>query len=145
MQGVGYGMGMDLHKSQFLDGCPDGSGTKTKSYEPCLKAYGCVSILLVLNVHNPTYLGSRGKPFFLNEFFCLPIVDNNVWIHLYIWPQLTIPKLRELCSWLLPMQLTPFLIYPTLILSHSSLGELWDRIKNEDNCMGRSQERSSLN
>jgi hypothetical protein len=29
-----YGMGMDLYKSQFLDGCPDGSGTKTTSYKP---------------------------------------------------------------------------------------------------------------
>ncbi len=32
-----------------------------------------------------------------------------------------------------------------LILSHSSPSELWDRIKNGVNCMGRSQEQSSLN
>ena len=26
--------GNGLYKSRFLDGCPDGSGTKTKLYEP---------------------------------------------------------------------------------------------------------------
>ncbi len=31
-KGVGYGMEMDSYKSQILDGGPDGSGTKTKSY-----------------------------------------------------------------------------------------------------------------
>jgi hypothetical protein len=36
-------------------------------------------------------------------------------------------------------------INSVLILSHSSLGELWERIKNEDDCMGRSREQSSLN
>ncbi len=43
---------------------------------------------LVLNVHIPAYLGSRGKPFFQNfQVFCvcLPIVDwyNFVYINLY--------------------------------------------------------------
>jgi hypothetical protein len=27
-------MGMDVYKSRFLDGCPDGFGTKMKSYQP---------------------------------------------------------------------------------------------------------------
>jgi hypothetical protein len=72
-------MGMDLSKSRFLDDCPDGSGTKTKSYKPVSQIVRArVSIFLVLNVHIPTYLGSRGEPFFwISKFFlfCLPMVD----------------------------------------------------------------------
>ncbi len=54
-------------------GCPDGSGTKKKSYKPASQiACISVSIVLVLNVHIPTYLGSRKKPFFWNlKFFLL--------------------------------------------------------------------------
>jgi len=58
----------------------------------------------------------------------------------YVWPQLTTPKLRELRSQLLPMQFTPFLIFRS-----SSMRNLLLKIKNGVNCMGRSQERSSLN
>jgi hypothetical protein len=39
---------------------------------------------LVINVHIPAYLGSRGKPFFWNfEVFlwCLPIVDQYKFVH----------------------------------------------------------------
>ncbi len=39
---------------------------------------------LVLNVHIPTYLGSRGKPFFRNSkvfLLCLPIVDQYEFVH----------------------------------------------------------------
>ncbi len=63
-----------------------------------------------------------------------------IWFLLYVWPQLTTLKLRKLRSQLLPMKLTP-----SLILSHSPLGELWNRIKNKDTCWGRSWQRSSLN
>jgi hypothetical protein len=28
------GIGMDLYKTQFLDGCPDGSGKKLEMYKP---------------------------------------------------------------------------------------------------------------
>jgi hypothetical protein len=51
-----------------------GSGTKTKSYEP-VSQIACisVSIFLVLNVHIPTYLVSRGKPFFWNSRFFLVV------------------------------------------------------------------------
>ncbi len=41
-------------------------------------------IFLVLNVHIPVYLGSRGKPFFQNfEVFlvCLPIVDQYKFVY----------------------------------------------------------------
>ncbi len=51
-------------------GCPDGSGTKTKSYVP-VSQIACVSVsnVLVLIVHISVYLGSRGKPFFWNLKF----------------------------------------------------------------------------
>jgi hypothetical protein len=58
-------MEMDSYKSRISDGGPDGSGTKTKSYEP-VSQITCisVSINLVLNVLILAYLGSRGEPFF---------------------------------------------------------------------------------
>jgi hypothetical protein len=58
-------MEMDLYKSQILDGGPDGSDTNMKLYKQ-VSQIACisVSIILVLNVHIPAYLGSRGKPFF---------------------------------------------------------------------------------
>jgi hypothetical protein len=53
-------------------GCPDGSGRKTKSYKPVAQiACVSVSIVLVLNVHIPVYLGSRRKPFLQNLRFFL--------------------------------------------------------------------------
>ncbi len=58
---------------------------------------------------------------------------------LYIWPQLTTPKLGSLSQ--APPGQWPYF----LILSLSSLGELWDRIKNGFNCMGRSWDMSSPN
>jgi hypothetical protein len=38
---------------------------------------------LVLNIHIPTYLGSRGKPFFETSkfFWCLPIVDKYEFVY----------------------------------------------------------------
>jgi hypothetical protein len=71
--GVGYGMEMDSYKSQILDGVL--VRTKMKFYEP-LSQIACVgvSIIFVLNVHIPTCLGSRGKPFFGTVFF---IVSAN--------------------------------------------------------------------
>jgi hypothetical protein len=63
-------MGMDLYKSQFLDGCHDGSGTKTNLYKPLSQiVWAHVSIFLVLNVHIPAYLGSKRKPFFWTNIF----------------------------------------------------------------------------
>jgi hypothetical protein len=63
---------MDLYKSWFLDGRPDGSGTKTKPYKHVSQiACMCVSFFLVLNVHIPLYLGSRRKPFFRTSKFFL--------------------------------------------------------------------------
>ncbi len=67
-----YGMDMDLYKSWFLDGCPDGSGTKTKPYEH-VSQIAClfVSFFWVLNVHIPLYLGSRRQSFFRTPKFFL--------------------------------------------------------------------------
>jgi hypothetical protein len=60
-------MEMDSFKSQILNGVLMGSGIKMKSYKP-VSEIECVSvsIVFVLNVHIPTYLGSRGKHFFWN-------------------------------------------------------------------------------
>jgi hypothetical protein len=43
-------------------GCPNGSGKKTKSYEP-VSQIACisVSVFFVLNELIPTYLGTRGN------------------------------------------------------------------------------------
>jgi hypothetical protein len=42
------------------------SGSNTKLYEPVSQiACVCVSIILVINIHIPLYLHSKGKPFFL--------------------------------------------------------------------------------
>jgi hypothetical protein len=77
-------MGMDLYKYRFLDGCPDGSGTKTKLYAPMSQIVRArISILLVLNVHIPMYLGSRGKPFFdlyVFSFFliCITLISKCI-------------------------------------------------------------------
>ncbi len=52
---------------------------------------------LVLNVHIPAYLGSRGKPFFCNfEVFllCQPIVDQYKFVYTNgdaIWHRFDIP------------------------------------------------------
>ena len=43
------------------------SGINTKFYDPVSQiASICVSIFLVLNIHIPLYLDSRGKSFFLD-------------------------------------------------------------------------------
>ena len=65
-----------------------------------------------------------------------PIAGNGI---LSIWPQLTTPKLREVLSQVPLGQWSYF-----LILSHGSLGELWDRIKIRVVCMGRSWDIRSL-
>jgi hypothetical protein len=77
-------MGMDLYKSQFSDGCPMGSGTKTKLYKPVSQiVWGHVSIFLEINLHIPAYLGSRWKPFFgLLIFFVLSADCRLVGIHI---------------------------------------------------------------
>ena len=70
-----YGMEMDLYKSRILDGVLVQNkilwaGVSNRMHQ-CLN-------FLVLNVHIPTYLGSRGKPFLeTSKFFlvCLPIID----------------------------------------------------------------------
>ncbi len=68
-------------------GCPDGSGTKTKSYE-LVSQIACVSRqclnFLVLNVHIPAYLGSRGKPLFRNFFFGVSADHRSVQIRILI-------------------------------------------------------------
>jgi hypothetical protein len=48
-------------KSQILDGV---LVQKQNCASRCLKLHASVSHFLVLNVHRPAYLGSRGKPFF---------------------------------------------------------------------------------
>ncbi len=59
-------MGMDLYKSRFSDGCLDGSGTKTKLYEPVSQIVRArVSNVLIVNVQIPAYL--KGEALFLNE------------------------------------------------------------------------------
>ncbi len=46
------------------------SGTNTNFYEPVSQiACVCVSFVLVLNIHIPLYLDSRGKPFFLTSIY----------------------------------------------------------------------------
>jgi hypothetical protein len=62
-----------------------GSGTRTKLYEPVSQtACISVSIFFILNVHSPAYLGSRGKPFFLNsKFFFASANRRLVRIHMY--------------------------------------------------------------
>ena len=54
------------------------SGTNMKFYELVSQiACVCVSFFLVLNIHIPLYLDSRGKPFFrTSKFFSLVPVSN---------------------------------------------------------------------
>jgi hypothetical protein len=50
-------------------GCPDGSGTKMVRAGVSNCMHQCLNVL-VLNVHIPAYLGSRGKPLFeTSKFF----------------------------------------------------------------------------
>ncbi len=66
----------------------------------------------------------------------IPVENTKYWVNLilYVWSQLTIPKLGEHKISQAPLEQWPYL----LILSHTSLGELWDRVKNGVYCMGRS-------
>jgi hypothetical protein len=66
-KGVGYMAWKWIHISlKSWMRYPDGSGTKMKSYKPVSQiAYVNVSFFLVLNVHIPAYLGSMGRPLFL--------------------------------------------------------------------------------
>ncbi len=76
-----YRMEMDSYKSRILDGV---LVKKWNRMSRCLKLHVSVSQFLVLNVHIPAYLGSRGKPFLWNfEVFllCLPIVDQYKFVY----------------------------------------------------------------
>ncbi len=76
-----YGMEMDFHKSRILDGVLAQKQNLRAGVSNCM--HQCLNFL-VLNVHIPAYLGSRGKPFFLNfEVFllCLPIVDQYKFVY----------------------------------------------------------------
>jgi hypothetical protein len=89
-------------KVSNLGWCPDGSGTNTKLYEPVSQiACVSVSIFLILIVHIPAYLGSRGKPFFWNSevFFVVSADCRLVQIHLLICIiQFTHVNLFNLCK-----------------------------------------------
>jgi hypothetical protein len=75
-------MGMDSYKSPFLDGCPDGSGTKTKTYKPVSQIVRPISNFLLLNVHIPAYLVSRGKPFFWNSLVFYVVSADRRLVHI---------------------------------------------------------------
>ncbi len=56
-----YGMEMDSYKSQILDGVLVQNEIVQASVSNCMRQ--CLNDL-VLNIHIPAYLGSRGKPFY---------------------------------------------------------------------------------
>jgi hypothetical protein len=81
------------------------SGTNTKFYKPVSQiACICVSFILVLNIHIPLYLDSRGEPFFrTSKFFsslfpvsiisiCISFSNCHFFIFGHCW-------LSILCHW----------------------------------------------
>ncbi len=97
-----YGMRMDSYKSQFSDGCPVVSGKKTKSQEPVSQYVQTrVSILLVLNVHIPAYLGSRGSPFFgLVSLLVLSADRRLVRICIYTFVSYKLVHVKSYKNWI---------------------------------------------
>ncbi len=86
-----YGMELDLYKSWFLDGCPDGIWYKNETIQA--RVSNCMHMCLiffVLNVHIPLYLGSRRKPFFRTSKFFLFFSSSFNYINLYKFCELQI-------------------------------------------------------
>jgi hypothetical protein len=69
-------MEMDLYKSQILDGVLMVLVQKQILQAHVSNCMARVSIFLVLNVHIPAYLGSRGKPFFGTHKFFVVSADR---------------------------------------------------------------------
>jgi hypothetical protein len=75
-------MEMDSYKSQISDSVLVQKQNRRAVVSNCMRQ--CLNFL-VLNVHIPAYLGSRGKPFFskLRSFFAMSADRRSVQIRIY--------------------------------------------------------------